>query len=92
MDELRNDDIWAMHRKGATLKEIAATLGIKVEEARAVIIRKWRALADKLRYTGRDCLDSGGLLPTLKRILGTEGSWRDVLLSLADLIAPEGVD
>lgn len=44
MDELRNDDIWAMHRKGATLKEIAAALGIKVEEARAAIIRKWREL------------------------------------------------
>lgn len=37
-----------------------------------------------------NAVDAGGLLPTLKRILGTLGTWRDVLLRLADLVDPEG--
>lgn len=44
--------------------------------------------AKELRYVSRDCLDGGGLLPTLKRVLGVDGSWRQVLARLADLIEP----
>lgn len=49
-----------------------------------------REVAAELRYTGNDCLDGGGLLPTLKRVLGVEGSWRKVFARLADLIDPTG--
>lgn len=46
--------------------------------------------ASKLRSYGHDTLRSGSLLKTLKDVTGTgDGSWRDVLLRLADLIEPE---
>lgn len=47
--------------------------------------------AKELRYVSRDCLDGGGLLPTLKRVLGVDGSWRQVLARLAYLIEPEPI-
>ena len=45
--------------------------------------------ASKLRSYGHDELKAGSLLKTLKDVTGTgDGSWRDVLLRLADLIEP----
>ena len=45
--------------------------------------------ASKLRSYGYDELKAGSLLKTLKDVTGTgDGSWRDVLLRLADLIEP----
>ena len=48
-----------------------------------------REVAARLREYGRDVLKDGSLLKTLKDVTGP-GSWRDVLLVLADLIDPEG--
>ena len=48
-----------------------------------------REAAERLREYGRDVLKDGSLLKTLKDVTGP-GSWRDVLLALADLIDPEG--
>lgn len=48
-----------------------------------------REAAERLREYGRDVLKDGSLLRTLKDVTGP-GSWRDVLLALADLIDPEG--
>lgn len=46
--------------------------------------------AAELRSYGHSDLKGGSLLKTLKDVTGTEdGSWRDVLLRLADLIEPE---
>lgn len=45
--------------------------------------------AAELRSYGHSDLKGGSLLKTLKDVTGTEdGSWRDVLLGLADLIEP----
>lgn len=48
-----------------------------------------REVAERLREYGRDVLKDDSLLKTLKDVTGP-GSWRDVLLDLADLIDPEG--
>ena len=47
-----------------------------------------REVAEALRYVSRDELGSGGLLSTWKRVLGVNGTWRDVMSRLADLIDP----
>lgn len=47
-----------------------------------------RHIAEQLAYCALDTLDSGGLLPTLKRLLEVEGTWRDVLAKMAELIEP----
>lgn len=52
-------------------------------------MKKREEIAKELKYISRDCLDSGGLLPTLKRVLKVEdGSWHTVLSTLSDLIDP----
>lgn len=48
-------------------------------------------VAEYLRSRANDALDHGGLLGTLKNALGIEeGTWRDVLRSLAELMEGEG--
>lgn len=47
-----------------------------------------REVAEALRYISRDELGSGGLLSTWKRVLGVNGTWRDVMSRLANLIDP----
>lgn len=48
-----------------------------------------REVAKRLRMYGHDALKDGSLLKTLKDVTGSD-SWRNVLLSLADLIDTEG--
>lgn len=48
-------------------------------------------VAEYLRRRANDALDAGGLLGTLKNALGIEeGTWRDALRSLAELMEGEG--
>lgn len=52
-----------------------------------VVSESERAVAvEELRRYAHSDMEGGGLLPTLKRALGVSGTWRSVLLRIADLV------
>lgn len=43
------DKIWSLHCSGAPVGEIAATLGVRMEDVRRAIVRQWRLDRDAVR-------------------------------------------